>query len=156
MLICQTTGKVENPAFDEKIISLLNFSVPVISVKDFVQIKDNCIILDAREKEEFELSHIPGAKFIGYNKPDYSILEDVEKDQTIIVYCSVGYRSEKVGEKISDKGFKKVYNLYGSIFEWANQGFKLENSKSKSTQKLHGYNKAWSKWVTNKNVNVEW
>jgi rhodanese-related sulfurtransferase len=39
----------------------------------------------------------------------------------------VGYRSEKVTEKLQKAGFTQVSNLYGGIFEWVNQGYPIVN-----------------------------
>ncbi len=139
----------KDPAFHEKVRSMLSLSVPVIDAEELLPIKDEVYIFDAREKEEYQLSHIPGAKYIGYNSIDWSVLENVPKEADIVVYCSIGYRSEKVAEKIRDKGFDKVKNLYGSIFEWANRGYELEDKNGQSTKSIHTYNKKWSKWVRN-------
>src|SRR5690606_42136192 len=47
---------------------------------------------------------------------------DIPKQSTIVVYCAVGNRAERIGEKLLKAGYKHVYNLYGGIFEWMNQG----------------------------------
>ena len=49
-------------------------------------------------------------------------------------------------------GFTNVYNLNGSIFKWFNQGYKIVNSDGKRTDKIHGYNKKWSKWIKNGDI----
>jgi rhodanese-related sulfurtransferase len=153
-LQCQTspsvTGLVKNPAFDKEIKTMLSFSVPVISVHDAQKRKD-VLFLDAREADEYQVSHIPSAVCIGYDHWDKSVVQSIPKDQAIIIYCSIGYRSEKIGNKLKALGYTNVQNLYGSIFEWANAGFPLEQHSTK-TNKLHTYNKKWSKWVENKNV----
>ena len=144
----------ENPEFNRKVSKLLNFSVDVIGVND---IKDNLqdyTILDIREPEEYKVSHIPGAQFFGYKNPSWEKLNDLDKDESIVLYCSIGYRSEKMGEKLIKKGFTNVRNLYGSIFEWANQGLPMENIKNETVPKVHGYNKRWSKWVNNQEIDV--
>jgi len=134
--------------FDKKVSRTIRFSVPVVGVEELRQMQDGeVLILDAREKEEFETSHIKGAEYFGYNNLEMSVLEDVPKDQPIVLYCSIGYRSEKVGEKLQQMGFTKVYNLYGSIFEWVNQGEPVVDKEEQPTEEVHTYNKKWSKWV---------
>jgi len=147
-----------NEEFDKEIRSWIDFSVPIISCKELSAIKDDesVILLDARELNEYNTSHIPGAKHIGYNKFKKKDLENLDKDSKVIVYCSIGYRSEKIGEKLKDLGFGQVYNLYGSIFEWANQGNQLENKSGETTQELHTYNRQWSKWVDNQAIEKKW
>ncbi|NBU36070.1 MAG: rhodanese-like domain-containing protein [Bacteroidetes bacterium] len=148
--------KTKQPEFGKKIDGLLSFTVPLLSVSNLIKNKDNYIIFDAREKEEFEISHIPDAIFLGYSDFNEIRLKDIPKESSIVVYCSIGYRSEKIGEKMLRSGYKNVYNLYGSIFEWVNENYPLVNAKGKFTSNLHSYNKSWSKWVTNKDIKTVW
>ncbi len=137
-----------DPEFEKEVDSYLNYSVPAITVKNLIQIKDDVILLDAREVKEFEVSHIPGARYVGFDDFDESVLSDIDKDKRIVVYCSIGYRSEKIGEKLKKLGYTNSYNLFGSIFEWVNEGQPLVNKEGVSTHKIHTYNEKWSKWVT--------
>lgn len=143
-LFSQTTV---NQDFDEMLQLLLSNSVPQITV-DELEYKDGVCLLDARELEEYEVSHIEGAQHIGYEKLNKEILKSIPKEQTIVLYCSVGYRSEKIGEQLQNMGYTKVYNLYGSIFEWVNQGNPVVNENGTTTS-VHTYNKRWSKWLEN-------
>ncbi len=136
-----------NPAFDQKISRTISFTVPTIGVKELKNETEDVYILDAREKEEYEVSHIPNAQFIGYNKLNKVVLKSIPKDAKVVLYCSIGYRSEKIGEKLRKKGFTNVHNLYGSIFEWVNQDYPLVDKNGQPTQKIHTYNKDWSQWV---------
>ena len=145
-----------SPEFESQIENYIRFTVPVIGVDDLTSHTDDYIILDIREKEEFEISHIPGAIHMGYEHPDWTKVKEISKDAKIIVYCSIGYRSEKIGEKLSKDGFQNVYNLFGSIFEWANQGNALVDIKNNPTNHLHTYNKEWSKWVRNPSIEKVW
>ena len=104
------------------------------------------VFLDAREKEEFKVSHIKNAKWVGYETFDPKRLKKTPKNSAIVIYCSIGFRSEKIGEQLIEMGYTNVSNLYGGIFEWINQNKKVYNS-SKETQKIHTYDKEWSKWL---------
>jgi rhodanese-related sulfurtransferase len=145
-----------NPEFDKKITSLLRFNVPLISVEELAKRQDSVLLLDAREKEEYTVSHIQGAKYIGYNSFQEKALEDVPKNQEIVIYCSIGYRSEKIGERLEEMGYKNVRNLYGSIFEWVNQGKPVVDQNGKPTTTVHGYNKNWSRWLDGSKVKKTW
>ncbi len=147
---------VVNPTFDERLEKLLNFTVPVIDVPEANENADEYIFLDARELEEYQISHIPGARYIGYKKFDEELLKGISHDDKIIVYCSVGYRSEKIGKKLEKLGYTSVYNLYGSIFEWINCDLPLENQQGIATDTIHTYNKKWSKWVDDKEAIKVW
>lgn len=136
--------------FSAMVNSHLELTVPVIQVDDLYKIKNNIVLLDARELKEYNVSHIEGALHIGYEKPDYSVLKKISKTQKIVIYCSIGYRSEKIGDKLIQLGYKNVYNLYGSIFEWVNKGYYIVDQKGKTSYNIHVYSKEWSKWLTNK------
>lgn len=125
---------------------LLNHSVPEISVAE-INPDEKVIYLDARELNEYEVSHIRNAIWVGYDKLQKEALKEVPKDSKIIVYCSVGYRSEKVSEKLIKMGYKDVSNLYGGLFEWANQEKTMVNDSS-FTNRIHAYDEEWGKWVT--------
>jgi rhodanese-related sulfurtransferase len=156
-LACEAqTHRTTNPAFDAELARLLTFSVPLMSVEDLQKQQDKVALFDAREKVEYDVSHIPGAAYLGYENFDPARLGNLPKDNIIVLYCSVGYRSEKIGEKLKAMGYRKVFNLYGSIFEWANKGYALESSYGKTVKTLHTYNEEWSKWVTNPKLEKKW
>lgn len=146
-ITAQRTAHCINPEFDKKVARTIRQSIPLMDVQELYQNSQNLLIFDAREWDEYEVSHIPGAKFLGYQSPDWKALEGVPKDKPIVVYCSIGYRSEKSGELLQSKGFSKVYNLYGSIFEWVNRGYSVVNTRGDTVAQIHTYNKAWSQWV---------
>jgi len=131
--------------YEEKLESLYKGTVETVKSKE---IPVDAVLLDTREKEEFDVSHIPNAIFSGYKDFNIDALKDLSKTDTIVVYCSVGYRSERIGEKLQKMGFSKVFNLYGGIFEWKNTGNEVVNAQGLTTEKVHTYNKKWSQWLT--------
>lgn len=149
-------GQVVSEDFDKEIASLLSYSVPIMTVDDLEEYDEPLLILDAREIEEYNTSHIPSAIHFGYKNPLFHKLDQIDKKQPILLYCSVGYRSEKIGEDLLDMGYLYVYNLYGSIFEWANQGNRVVNSEDEATSKVHTYNKKWSQWIINPEIEKVW
>ncbi|WP_297794049.1 rhodanese-like domain-containing protein [uncultured Eudoraea sp.] len=124
-------------------------SVPYISVAD-MQNLSNHVILDARELEEFKVSHLKNAVWIGYDdfKLENVVKNYSDKNLNFIVYCSIGVRSENIGEKLLEAGYLNTRNLYGGIFEWTNQGYPVYNAQGKETKKVHAYGKLWGKYLT--------
>ncbi|OIP84927.1 MAG: hypothetical protein AUK44_00965 [Porphyromonadaceae bacterium CG2_30_38_12] len=104
-------------------------------------------ILDTRKIKEYNTSHIAGARFVDYDTFSVDKVTDLGKNELVVVYCSVGYRSERVGEKLRKAGFKNVLNLYGGIFEWVNLGYDVIDNKTDKTSKVHAYDKEWGKWL---------
>ena len=138
--------EVGSTAFDIILRGVLSHSVNEVSVQD-VKGKTEILFVDAREQSEYEVSHIKDAVFVGYDNLDLSDLGKVDKNKEVVVYCSVGYRSEKVAEKLLEIGFSDVSNLYGGIFEWINQKQIVVNLKNEPTDKVHAFNKVWEIWL---------
>ncbi|WP_299767048.1 rhodanese-like domain-containing protein [uncultured Dokdonia sp.] len=123
-------------------------TVPYISVEDLHQNKNEYLILDTRKKEEFTVSHIPTAIWSSEKLDSYAFAKAYpDKSQPIVVYCSIGVRSENFGESLQKLGYTKVYNLYGSIFAWKDKGYMVVNQKKNPTDSVHVYSKEWGKYL---------
>jgi rhodanese-related sulfurtransferase len=138
--------RTNSKAFGMMVDALISESVPVVSCSELKQMPQ-AIRLDARERKEFDVSHLPNARWIGHSDFDLKRIADLPKTTPIVVYCSVGVRSEKVGEKLKAAGYTNVQNLYGSIFEWVNQGNPVVDSTGKPTQRVHAYSRTWGIWL---------
>ncbi|MCB9187208.1 MAG: rhodanese-like domain-containing protein [Flavobacteriales bacterium] len=136
----------KNTDLDEELKTLYKNTVPIVSMED-AEGWSSAVLLDTREPNEFEVSHIPNARCVGYDDFEMSSLDGVSKEDTVIVYCSVGYRSERIGEKLQEAGFKHVYNLYGGIFNWKNHDGTVVNNSNNPTEKVHTYNQSWSRFL---------
>lgn len=126
-----------------------NETIPYITVEDVNTKLNQIVILDSREPEEYEVSHIKNAIHVGYQKfsVDTFLLKKIPKNRTVVVYCSLGVRSEDVSEKLKKAGYSSVFNLYGGIFEWKNNGYPVVNLNDQTTEKVHTCSKTWSKWL---------
>jgi rhodanese-related sulfurtransferase len=124
-------------------------SVPYISVQELAMPKTKAYILDAREMKEYKTSHIKNAIHVGYDQFDIKTVLNaiINKDDDIVVYCSIGIRSEDIAEKIKKAGYINVFNLYGGVFEWKNKDFLIYNSDESETEKVHTFSEEWSHWL---------
>ncbi|WP_291867069.1 rhodanese-like domain-containing protein [Maribacter sp.] len=131
----------------EKTLKLYNSeSIPYIHVKELA-ILDNVLLLDTREKDEFAVSHLKNAIWVGYdtfNKKTVSS-KAINKNTPIVVYCSIGVRSENIGEVLVEMGYTNVKNLYGGIFDWKNKDQPVFDMQDLETEKVHAYDKQWGK-----------
>lgn len=137
--------KVESGAYNLMLKTLLSHSVEEISVDEAAKAKD-AVFIDSREQEEYKVSHIKDAVWVGYNDFDIKRMEGIPKDKKVIVYCSVGKRSEDITERLQKAGYNDITNMYGGIFEWANSGKPLYNKQGK-TDTVHAYSKTWGIWL---------
>jgi rhodanese-related sulfurtransferase len=144
----QNKRMVESKSYNLLLKKLLKHDVPEISIDSLSKIKNTVLLLDAREFAEFNVSHLKNAKFVGYEDFSIDSLHNTKKNQPIVIYCSVGYRSEKITEKLMNAGFTNVQNLYGGIFEWKNKNFEVFNANG-ITNNVHPYSKTWGLWLKN-------
>ena len=124
-------------------------SVPYIYVDELTKLKTAPLLLDTREVEEYNISHLEHAIHVGFKKFKISKTTSLptDKDTMIVVYCSLGIRSEIIGKKLLADGYTSVYNLYGGIFEWTNKGQKVYSSNHQETPKVHAYSKPWESYL---------
>ena len=145
--------ETQSADFQKMIKGLCEFSVDTITFPRLEQLRASgkpIYILDTREKNEFDVSHIEGAKYVGYNSFTPKTIKNIPKNAIVVTYCSVGYRSEKIGEKLLAKGYSQVYNLYGGIFNWVNNDHEVKsdyNGTEKETEEVHAYDRNWGKWL---------
>ena len=132
--------------------------IPYISVTEarMLQLHKKAILLDTRTQEEFEVSKIPTAHLIGSTDFSPMAIQKIVRDKNtlIIVYCSVGIRSQKIAQKLKKLGYTHVKNLYGGIFEWKNEDFPIVDQEGKETERIHTYSKYWGKYLK-KGIKVE-
>lgn len=125
---------------------LLEGTVEQISSQQLLERETEFTLLDARPKAEFDVAHLKNARCVGFENFDKAAVEDLDRDSPIVVYCSVGYRSERVGEQLRELGFTRVLNLRGGIFDWFNQGLSVFNEGGE-TNAVHPFDEEWGRWV---------
>jgi rhodanese-related sulfurtransferase len=143
-------ASAQNPdGFETMAKKMADKTVPVIKSSQVIKLQSkgkNIIFLDARELDEFKVSHIKGAKHVGYDDFDIKSVAGIDKNATIVIYCSVGYRSGKIGKQLREARFSSVFNLWGGLFDWANNGNEVYKD-SKQVTTVHPYNNKWGKWL---------
>lgn len=77
----------------------------------------DAILLDVREPDEYAIASIPGSKLIPLGTlPDH--LDELPKDQEILIHCKAGGRSAKAVAFLTEHGFTDVKNVTGGIDAW--------------------------------------
>ncbi len=109
----------------------------------------NFTLLDTREPEEYEVSHIQGAVLAEGVRDALKVLKDKSREDLVIVYCSVGYRSSSIANKLARRGFTNVVNVEGSLFKWANENRPVF-SGDKVVDKVHPYDEDWGRLLDQK------
>lgn len=125
-------------------------SVPTISTAELAnwlaQEQVAPIVIDVRTAEEYAVSHLLQAHHARSLEAVEQIIADqgrtISQTAPIVLYCSVGYRSARLGESLQAAGYP-VVNLTGSIFQWANEGRLLVSADEQQTRQVHPYNWRW-------------
>lgn len=136
---------VSDKPYDLLLSVLLSHSVPEVSVDHLKQ--KHVHLLDARTHREFEVSHIPGAIWAGDEVSAVDRLPGIDKQAPLAVYCAVGYRSERMAERLRDQGYVNVVNVYGGIFEWVNTNHSVVTNDGSETERIHAYSRFWGLWL---------
>lgn len=139
-------AQVKSFAYRTMLKTLLDKDVPWVSAEQAARDSLQALFLDAREPREYAVSYIKGARFVGYDHFSLAELGDIPRDTAIIIYCSVGYRSQKITEQLLAAGFTNVHNLYGGIFEWVNRGYPIYSAEGQ-TRRVHAYSRTWGIWL---------
>ena len=142
MAQAQTT----NRAYGAMLEAMYKKSVPLVTVAELKKMP-NVVLLDTRAKREYDVSHLPNARWVGYDDFELKRVQGIPKQANVVLYCSVGARSEQVGEKLLAAGYQHVHNLYGSLFEWVNEGNPVVDNQGKQTQQVHAYSRVWGVWL---------
>ncbi len=88
-------------------------------LSEMVENGDDYLLLDVRTRGEYENGHIPTSSLIPYDVLP-SGMEDVKKDQLIVVYCRSGNRSGIAAKTLAKAGFTNVKD-FGGISGWKGQ-----------------------------------
>ena len=90
-----------------------------IEVNDILNNQNNKpIILDVREKWEYDICHIENSTHIPMGKIA-NVEGELSINMKIIVVCHHGIRSRMVAKYLTSKGFSDVINLTGGIDAWS-------------------------------------
>ena len=108
--------------------------------------KTNPLLLDTRNKIEYAISHIRGAYLVPYNVPEIKSFVPCSTTTPIVTYCSVGYRSAILAQRLQTMGYEKVFNLKGSLFLWFSEN-RTVFCGEEIVSFIHPFNLFWSLWL---------
>ena len=150
-LLVNTTLMQAQNEIEQALDQYADGSIEYISTDELAKLiatDQNIQLLDTRSQDEFDVSFIENAVHVGYEEFEVEQYEDqLNKDQPVVVYCSIGVRSEKIGEKLKAAGFKNIKNLRGGIFKWFNEARTIVDQTNQATDSIHGYDSTWSQYL---------
>jgi len=91
-------------------------------VKKKLEQKEDFVLIDCREQDEFDLVHIDHSRLVPMSELEQKAgeLKDL-KQKEIIVYCHHGRRSMMVTKWMFEHGFTNVKSMAGGIDRWSEE-----------------------------------
>ena len=89
-------------------------------LRDELASADPPLLLDVRDPEEWEISHLPSATLIPRAELPERVSE-LTQARRVVVYCRSGNRSSQATRLLLDLGFQHVRNLRGGLLAWADE-----------------------------------
>ena len=97
-----------------------------VSVDEAYQMyQDGAFVLDVRTQEEWDEFHVPGTTLIPLDELA-SRIDEVPRDQDVLVVCRSGNRSQSGRDTLLDAGFERVTSMTGGLNAWRDAGYPIE------------------------------
>jgi rhodanese-related sulfurtransferase len=109
----------------EKLVGAARKNVTEISPTDAAAaVKSGAAILvDVRDKEEWQEEHVPGAMHLSRGTMEWQIEEKIpDPNVMIICHCGGGGRSALAAESLQKMGYKNVRSMAGGFKAWKTVG----------------------------------
>ncbi len=85
------------------------------------------VILDVRDRDEYDGGHIPGAVNISRGTLEFKVnMMLPDKGAKIIVYCGVDLRGPLATKTLNELGYKNAVNLKGGLDSWKEAGYPIQ------------------------------
>lgn len=140
ILFCWVLLK-SNPAYWGHLLS----NIPSISAKALEDNVNEFLIIDIRNKKEFEVSHLSGAIQIEDINEIEQHLSKNSPAKKAILYCTIGYRSSILIQQLPEEQKNRVLHLEGGIYEVIQESPKLiVSSAGKPVKEIHPYSPFWA------------
>ena len=99
---------------------------PILTYKDLSSeqfaegmLDPRAVLLDVRRPNEFAQGHLPGARNIDVQAPEFARrVVNLDPTRPTYVYCRSGARSAAAATQLKGAGFGHVFNLGGGILDW--------------------------------------
>jgi molybdopterin/thiamine biosynthesis adenylyltransferase/rhodanese-related sulfurtransferase len=87
---------------------------------DLLKNDHSITLIDVREPHEWNYARIDGARLIPLGTLG-AVLDTIDPDDDVIVYCHHGTRSEMAAYALREAGVRRVRNLVGGIDRWSRE-----------------------------------
>jgi sulfur-carrier protein adenylyltransferase/sulfurtransferase len=103
---------------------------------------DGPVLVDVRERDEWEQGRIPGAVHVprGYLE---SRIEGIAPDRSrpVLLYCAAGNRSAFAAKTLAELGYERALSLAGGYTDWQRNGLPTELPRSLGPERTTRYSR---------------
>ncbi|MEJ7715388.1 MAG: ThiF family adenylyltransferase [Thermoleophilaceae bacterium] len=111
-------------------------------VHDLPDDRNGTVVVDVREQQEFEQSHIPGAKHVPRGHLESRIEGAAKADSHVILYCASGNRSALAAKTLQEElGYEDVSSMTGGITLWKDRGYDVEVPRALTAEQRERYSR---------------
>lgn len=96
------------------------------------------VLVDCREPAEQAVSMIAGA----VPRADFDADSEAYRGRTVVVYCTIGYRSGVYAGELREAGVDAI-NLIGGVLGWSHIGGSFVDESGGETRRVHVYGATW-------------
>jgi len=116
--------------------------VSVLETKERAAADDAPVLVDIRERDEYEQGFIPAAHWIPRGFLEMKIEDLVpEREREVILYCAGGTRSVLAARALQELGYSKVASMAGGFRGWKNAGYAFDRPRTMSPEQLKRYSR---------------
>ncbi len=106
------------------------------------QKNDDLVLIDVREKYEWNEGHIPGALHVPRGFLELQIEEAVpDKSKQVVLYCAGGVRSLMAGNTLQQMGYDNVISMRGGFGQWKGSGFNFVQPRTMTEAQTKRYSR---------------
>jgi molybdopterin/thiamine biosynthesis adenylyltransferase/rhodanese-related sulfurtransferase len=93
--------------------------------------EEEIVLVDVREKNEWNEGYIPGAIHVPRGFLELQIEEAVpDKAKTIVLYCAGGVRSLMAGRTLQQMGYQNAISMAGGFGQWKGSGYAFSQPRT--------------------------
>ncbi|GHD40961.1 Rhodanese-related sulfurtransferase [Marinobacter persicus] len=88
-------------------------------------IKQADLLLDVRDADEYQVSHIPGATNVSRGRLEFKFSTDPaleNRDMNIVVYCKSSGRAALSAKVLQEMGYRHIKSIAGGFDAWQQAG----------------------------------
>jgi rhodanese-related sulfurtransferase len=116
-----SAGLIANPFIPAKAASLA-----ISPAEGYAKLQQGSFFLDVRTQPEWNQYHVKGSTLIPLEQLA-ARLNELPKNQDIVVVCQTGVRSQSGATLLQQAGFPRVHYVSGGLQAWTAAGYPVES-----------------------------